>query len=104
MCSPYRFVLNNDGYTVERLIHGMEADYNEVAHWDYSSLAKAFGPRFPSKYHGPIKTADDLVSLLKNPELREECFQLVELVLNKHDAPLSVRLTGAAIDEFNKAK
>ena len=82
----------------------MNADYNEVAHWDYSHLARAFGPRFPSKYHGPVKTAEQLEQLLKNPELREECFQLVELVLDKHDAPLSVRLTGAAIDEFNKPK
>jgi len=28
--SPIVFVLNNDGYTVERLIHGRDAAYNRV--------------------------------------------------------------------------
>lgn len=78
--------------------------YNEVAHYDYSVLAYAFGPTFSSKYHGPIGTAEGLVKLLENPELREECFQLVELIFDTHDAPLPVRLTGKAIDEFNAQK
>jgi len=30
--------------------------------------------------------------------------QLVEVVLDATDAPLNVRLCGAAIDEFNKRK
>jgi pyruvate decarboxylase len=63
----YSFVLNNGGYTVERLIHGKEAFYNEVAIYDYSALAKAFGPAYQSKYHGPIKTCGDLSKLLKDP-------------------------------------
>jgi pyruvate decarboxylase len=82
----------------------MEAEYNKVAIWDYSGLAKVFGPDYPSKYHGPVRTCKELENLLANPELREDCFQLVELILAKNDAPLSVRLTAAAIDEFNKAK
>jgi pyruvate decarboxylase len=97
-------VLNNGGYTVERLIHGKDAEYNTVAEWDYGNLAKAFGPKFPSKFHGPIRTAEDLANLLHGEEIREDCFHLVELVLEKLDAPLVVRLTSAAIDEFNKSK
>lgn len=61
------FVLNNGGYTVERLIHGKEAFYNEVAILDYSLLAKTFGPAFESKYHGPIETCGDLSGLLRDP-------------------------------------
>ncbi|KAI1022369.1 hypothetical protein LB505_007299 [Fusarium chuoi] len=41
---PIIFVLNNGGYTVERLIHGKEAFYNEVAILHYSLLGKTFGP------------------------------------------------------------
>lgn len=37
-------MLNNGGYTVERLIHGKEAFYNEVAILHYSLLGKTFGP------------------------------------------------------------
>jgi pyruvate decarboxylase len=60
----FSFVLNNDGYAVERLIHGLHAQYNKVPIWDYGGLAKVFGPAFPSKYHGPVKTCEQLASLL----------------------------------------
>jgi pyruvate decarboxylase len=99
-----RFVLNNGGYTIERLIHGPEADYNTVAEYDYSALAKAFGPKFSSKYHGPIRTAEELVRLIGSGKLREDSFQLVEVILGKLDAPLSVRNTGAAVGRFNEKK
>ena len=53
--------------TVERLIHGLHAHYNKVPIWDYGGLAKVFGPSFPSKYHGPVKTCEQLASLLASP-------------------------------------
>lgn len=62
-------MLNNGGYTVERLIYGKEAFYNEVAILDYSLLGKTLGPSFESKYHGPIKTCGELSSLLEDPNL-----------------------------------
>lgn len=65
---PYSFVLNNGGDTVERLIHGKQATYNDVAIYDYSTLDKTFGPDHPSNYHGPIKTCGDLKKLLSNPD------------------------------------
>ncbi|CZR44631.1 putative PDC1-Pyruvate decarboxylase, isozyme 1 [Fusarium proliferatum ET1] len=102
---PIIFVLNNGGYTVERLIHGKEAFYNEVAVLDYSMLGKTFGPVFESKYHGPIKTCGELSSLLEDPKFGNVgCLELVELVLPPLDAPSAVIKTGAAIDAFNKAK
>jgi TPP-dependent 2-oxoacid decarboxylase len=71
------FVLNNGGYTVERLIHGKDAFYNEVAILDYSMLAKAFGPAFASKYHGPIKTCGELTKLLSDSEFGHAgCFEV----------------------------
>ncbi|EMT71405.1 Putative pyruvate decarboxylase C13A11.06 [Fusarium odoratissimum] len=102
---PIIFVLNNGGYTVERLIHGKEAFYNEVAVLDYSMLGKTFGPAFESKYHGPIKTCGELSSLLRDPNFGNVgCLELVELILPPLDAPSAVIKTGAAIDAFNKAK
>ena len=40
---PVIFLINNDGYTVERLIHGMEEPYNDINMWDYKALPKVFG-------------------------------------------------------------
>jgi pyruvate decarboxylase len=37
------FIINNEGYAYERLIHGLHADYNDVAPWRYAELAGALG-------------------------------------------------------------
>jgi len=71
------FVLNNDGYTVERLIHGKDAEYNKVPYLDYGALAKALGPDFPPEYYGPVKTCEELTNLLDNETLaKAERFQV----------------------------
>ena len=36
-------LINNDGYTFERWIHGMDAEYNDVAPWEYTLAPKFFG-------------------------------------------------------------
>jgi TPP-dependent 2-oxoacid decarboxylase len=37
------FLINNDGYTIERFIHGMKAHYNDVARWRYLDAPYFFG-------------------------------------------------------------
>ena len=36
-------VVDNDGYTVERAIHGPEQPYNDISHWDWTSAPAFFG-------------------------------------------------------------
>ncbi|GAA4889703.1 alpha-keto acid decarboxylase family protein [Actinomycetospora straminea] len=36
-------VVDNDGYTVERAIHGPDEPYNDIARWDWPALARAMG-------------------------------------------------------------
>ena len=66
-------MLNNGGYTVERLIHGMTASYNAVPIWDYGALFQAFGPSFKTK-HYLVKTPDELDALLSNAEFNEAAY------------------------------
>src|SRR5699024_1632679 len=41
---PVIFVINNDGYTIERILCDNPMDeYNEIAKWDYSKLPQVFG-------------------------------------------------------------
>lgn len=40
---PLIFLLNNDGYTVERAINGAEQRYNDVALWDWTMVPRAMG-------------------------------------------------------------
>lgn len=74
---PIVFVLNNNGYTVERLIHGKEAFYNSVPEWDYEALSRVFGPKHMSRYFGPIRTCEELERLLQDETFHKaECFQV----------------------------
>jgi indolepyruvate decarboxylase len=36
-------VLNNDGYTVERLLQSPKADYREIVQWNWTELPAALG-------------------------------------------------------------
>jgi indolepyruvate decarboxylase len=39
-CNPIIFLLNNDGYVIERLIH--DGPYNDIQRWNYHLLPEAF--------------------------------------------------------------
>lgn len=39
-CNPVIFLLNNDGYVIERLIH--DGPYNDIQQWNYHLLTEAF--------------------------------------------------------------
>ncbi|HEX4094794.1 MAG TPA: thiamine pyrophosphate-binding protein [Trebonia sp.] len=36
-------VVDNDGYTIERAIHGADQPYNDIAHWDWTAAPALFG-------------------------------------------------------------
>ncbi|UZJ56763.1 hypothetical protein CBS101457_006083 [Exobasidium rhododendri] len=40
--NPILFVLSNDGYEIERQIHGPERRYNNVARWNFEAFCKTF--------------------------------------------------------------
>lgn len=69
--------MNNNGYTIERLIHGKTASYNTLPSWDYDALRSVFGPQHPSKYHGPIKTREQFENLLADEQFQScKAFQV----------------------------
>lgn len=41
--APVVVVVNNDGYTVERAIHGVTAQYNDIAAWHWAELPAVLG-------------------------------------------------------------
>ncbi|MFI1801714.1 alpha-keto acid decarboxylase family protein [Streptomyces sp. NPDC020379] len=86
--APVVLVLNNDGYTVERAIHGPEATYNDVAAWDYTALPAAFGAG-DRAVTDRVTTAEELNGALTRAAAahREGRLSLVEAVLDRQDAP-----------------
>jgi alpha-keto-acid decarboxylase len=41
--SPVVVVVNNDGYTVERMIHGKDEPYNDIVSWSWADIPNALG-------------------------------------------------------------
>lgn len=58
------FVICNEGYTIERYIHGMEAGYNDVGLWRYKDLVAAFGAKEGTYKTYQIKTRQEVQDLL----------------------------------------
>ena len=56
------FVICNEGYTIERYIHGWDASYNDIQPWDYANIPKVFGAQDGYKGYR-IKTRDELKKL-----------------------------------------
>lgn len=51
-------VVENGGYTVERVIRGEHASYNDVALWDWTAAARTHGVRDHIVTHEPVTAGD----------------------------------------------
>lgn len=83
---PFIFVLNNDGYTIERLIHGKAAKYNDVPMWKYTNLLDVFGAKdYDSRTVSSVGEVDELFNdkQWSNPDK----IKLTEMILPQLDAP-----------------
>lgn len=103
--NPIIFVICNNGYTIERCIHGWKAEYNDVQPWDYKALPAVFGG------------AKDRVAVYRvdsRPKLEELLFldkefssgetkklRFVELVMPWDDAPNALKGTAEAAAKRN---
>ena len=45
--TPIVFLVNNRGYTIERVIRGPQAAYNDIQNWQYAKLPKVFADGQP---------------------------------------------------------
>lgn len=100
--NPIIFVICNEGYTIERYIHGWDAVYNDIQPWDNRSLPTVFGAK--DQYKGyKVQTRDELVQLFANQEFSNAPYlQLVEVHMPRDDAPAGLKITAEAAAERNK--
>jgi pyruvate decarboxylase len=95
------FVLCNDGFTIERFIHGMEATYNDINNWDYKGLVDVFGGSKTVKKF-VVKTKHELNKILTDSDFQSaQCLQFVELYVPKKDAPRALVMTAEASAKNN---
>ncbi|KAH8156714.1 hypothetical protein CIB48_g11533 [Xylaria polymorpha] len=83
-------LLNNDGYTIERVIHGLKQGYNDVAPWRYLHAPGFFGAK-EDTFTAKVKTLGELYDLLNTEALsKAEGFKMVEVVMEREDVPEGV--------------
>ncbi|KAF5002813.1 hypothetical protein FDECE_10516 [Fusarium decemcellulare] len=81
------FLINNDGYTIERCIHGLKEDYNDIAPWRYLSALDLFGAPEGS-FTARAKTWAELRSLLGSERLADDSgLRMAEVIMDRDDAP-----------------
>jgi pyruvate decarboxylase len=98
------FLIYNEGYTIERFIHGMEAEYNDIARWNYTDVAAVFGASEKQARKFVVKTKDQLEKLLTDKDFNDASgLQFVELWMPKKDAPRALKIT-AEIAARNNAQ
>ena len=62
------FIINNDGYTVERWIHGWDAEYNNIGDWHYTALPEAMGACEGVATVHTVRTKAEFEALWKNED------------------------------------
>ncbi|CAO1602593.1 hypothetical protein XANCAGTX0491_006200 [Xanthoria calcicola] len=99
---PIIFLINNEGYTIERYIHGFQAAYNDIAQWNYTDLIPTFGGTPDNSKTYRVKTKREAEDLFNDREFAAAGkLQFVELFMPKEDAPKALKLTAKASAENN---
>ena len=82
------FLINNDGYTIERCIHGLKQGYNDVARWRYLMAPYLFGAEEGS-YVKQARTWGELEGVMADEALvKGKGLRMVEVFVDKEDTPI----------------
>lgn len=87
--NTWMFVLNNDGYTIERLIHGMNATYNDIQPWKNLKILDLFNAKESESVR--VSTTGELETLFLDPKFSIlDRLRMIEVMLPRMDAPANL--------------
>ena len=97
--SPVILLLNNDGYTVERAIHGANQRYNDIAAWSWTLVPQAFSRECQAECWRVTQAVqlEEVLARLSHPQR----LSLIEVVLPKADLPELLRTVTRALETRN---
>ena len=101
--NPIIFLIDNDGYTIERYIMGMKRDYNDIPKWDYSLLPQAFSKGQSNMKTAEAKTQGELEEILKTLDDVNEGI-IITVYMHQEDSPEVMVGYGKNKEEFNFGK
>ncbi|OGV56296.1 MAG: preprotein translocase subunit Tim44 [Lentisphaerae bacterium GWF2_44_16] len=92
---PVIFLMNNDGYTIERVI--CDHSYNDIQPWHYHKLVDVFGGGLGLD----VRTEGELEDALTKASAAE-CLVFIEIHTDRLDCPDSLRGAGKSMAKTNK--
>jgi indolepyruvate decarboxylase len=95
-------VIDNGGYTIERVIHGPDAVYNDIAQWDWVALAAALGGDAAGAGGVRATTAEELVAALAHARNRD-ALTLIQAVVPAADVPPVLRALADEAAQANRS-
>ena len=101
--NPIIFLIDNDGYTIERYIMGMKRDYNDIPKWDYSLLPQAFSKGQSNMKTAEARTQGELEEILKTLDDVNEGI-IITVYMNQEDSPEVMVDYGKNKEDFNFGK
>ncbi|CAF2702371.1 unnamed protein product [Rotaria sp. Silwood2] len=102
-------LLNNDGYTIEKLIHGRDRAYNNIQKWRYHKSFEYFGDGLKQTreqaitgFTGMVETREEFEKAMTQVLKETDKIHFVEVVMPPMDAPKSLILTIEGTREYKK--
>ncbi|EDA9105904.1 alpha-keto acid decarboxylase family protein [Salmonella enterica subsp. enterica serovar Gdansk] len=97
--APVILLLNNDGYTVERAIHGAAQRYNDIASWNWTQIPPALNAAQQAECWR-VTQAIQLAEVLERLA-RPQRLSFIEVMLPKADLPELLRTVTRALEAHN---
>ncbi|EJG6455083.1 alpha-keto acid decarboxylase family protein [Salmonella enterica] len=97
--APVILLLNNDGYTVERAIHGAAQRYNDIASWNWTQIP----PELNAAQQAECWRVTQAIQLAEVLErlVRPQRLSFIEVMLPKADLPELLRTVTRALEARN---
>ncbi|HIY95194.1 MAG TPA: alpha-keto acid decarboxylase family protein [Candidatus Rothia avicola] len=102
--NPVVFLINNDGYTIERSIHGVEAQYNDITTYDWSKIPAAFGGTDSNTVTLRAATVREFDEACRLATENRDKLVFIEVVTAPMDMPELLEKFGAQAAQLNKKK
>lgn len=100
--TPVIILLNNNGYTIEKFIHGKHRNYNNYQMWKYADTFKYMGAELeincknakqsPLGYQGKVNTRAEFEKAMEQIKQQSNKIHFIEVVMPQFDAPRELLL------------
>jgi TPP-dependent 2-oxoacid decarboxylase len=89
--NPIIFLINNDGYTIERVIQ--DGTYNDIQPWKYHQLPQVFGKSWSCE----VRTEGELETALVTAKANTKSVSFIEIHLDRFDCSQGLIRLGRAL-------